>query len=148
MSLDPPPKRSHLVRGRIQSGLPLTSGANPSCSADCQDHRPRAPKATFSDIAKYMILQCVFRVFRIFGGIKSAPVEKRNFPRGPFAAFFRPSLILDSKMSLSRPTLGPPGHILDHKMSSNTPQKGSASKGGHPKWTSLTSGANPSCSAD
>ena len=40
-------------------GLPLTSGANPSCSADCQDERGRAPKATFSDIAKYVILQYV-----------------------------------------------------------------------------------------
>ena len=78
------PKRGQLVRGRIQSGLPLTSGANPSCPADCQYHGTRAPKATFSDIAKYMILQCVFRVFRTFWGVKSAPGEKRNFPRGPF----------------------------------------------------------------
>ena len=45
-----------------------TSGANPSRSPDCQDQRPRAPKATFSDLAKYMILQCVFRVFSYFLG--------------------------------------------------------------------------------
>ena len=107
-----------LVRGRIQSGLPLTSGADPSCSPDCQDQQPRAPGATFCDMVKYVLLRGKSGGWSTFGGIKSGPVEKRNFPGGPFWAFLRPSRVLGPKMSL------------------NPPQKGWASKGEIPKWTS------------
>ena len=71
-----------------------------------------------------MILQCVFRVFRTFWGIKSAPGEKRNFPRGPLGAFFRSS------------------RVLDQKRASTLPKKGSASKGENPKWKGRE-GVNP-----
>ena len=71
-----------------------------------------------------MILHYVFRVFHTFLGIESALGEKRNFPGGPLGAFFRPSRVLDEKMSL------------------HPPQKGSASKGENPKWG--REGVNPS----
>ena len=44
------PQGVGLVRGRIQSGLPLTSGADPSCSPDCQDQAARPQKGVFADM--------------------------------------------------------------------------------------------------
>ena len=60
----------------------------------------------FSDIAKYMILLCVFEVFRTFWGIKSVPERLRKKKVSLFEAFFRPSRVLDQNMSLHPPPKG------------------------------------------
>ena len=113
----PSPKRGGLVRGRIQSGLPLTSGANPSCWADCQHQGTRAPGATFCDMVKYVLLRGKSGGWSTFGGIKSGPVEKGR----DASSFFR-------------------GFLLPR------PQKGVALvRGRIQSGLPLTSGADPSC---
>ena len=64
--------------------FPLLAGPTPPAQQIASTTDRELPKSFFSDIAKYMILQCVFKVFRTFWGIKSGPDEKRNFPGGPF----------------------------------------------------------------
>ena len=101
-----PPKGGGLVRGRIQSGLPLTSGANPSCLTDCQHQGTWAPGATLCDMVKYVVLRSVFKGFSIFGCIKSAPERKSKMEDSLFLTFLRPWRILDAKMSLNPPPKG------------------------------------------
>ena len=92
-----------LVRGRIQSGLPLTRRADPSCPAGCQDQAARAPGATFCDMVKYVLLRGKSGGWSTFGGIKSVPERKWKKKSSFFWAFFRPSRVLDQKKSLRPP---------------------------------------------
>ena len=103
--------------------FPLLAGPTPPAQGT------RAPKTTFSDIAKYMILQCAFRVFRTFLGIKSGPVEKGLDASSFFQDFFRSS----RRGAKNEPP--PP------------PKKGGLVRGRFQSGLPLTSGANPSCSA-
>ena len=94
----------------------------------------RAPfcvkKATFADIVRYVVLPSVFNDFSPFGPSFS-PLERKQQkfsgvlfellnaqepPKSDFSApKSLPRAIFERKVALPRPTLGPPGSILDAK---------------------------------
>ena len=81
--------------------FPLLAGPTPPAGRIANIREPELPEPLFCDMVKYVVLRCVFRVFSLFGGIKSAPVEISKMSGAPLGFFFRPSRILDPKMSLN-----------------------------------------------
>ena len=88
--------------------FPLLAGPTPPAQQIASTREGELLKPFF-DIIKYVILPCAFMVFLNLLGYKIRPGCDETIWVGSFLAFFRPSRVLDKKMNLPRPTLGPRG---------------------------------------